>query len=295
MAITREEVLHVARLARLELSEDEVERFRRAALGDPRGRLEGVRARPLRRAADLAPARDRERLGRGRAAPVPDARRGVRERARPRRRLLPDPAGMTSDDRHAAPVGRGGARPARARRGLGARALGRLPRARSTRANDELNAYLTLVDEPAGDGVPIALKDVISTKGIRTTAGSKILENYVPVFDSTVAAHCKAAGLPRAREDEHRRVRDGLLDRELGLRADAQPVGPHAASRAARAAARRPRSRRASRPGRSAPTPAARSSCRRRSAATSGCGRPTAPSRATGSSPSPRASTRSAR
>src|SRR5471032_2326909 len=62
--------------------------------------------------------------------------------------------------------------------------------------NGELNAFLTLVDEPAGDGVPIALKDVISTKGIRTTAGSKMLENYVPVFDSTVAARCKAAGLP---------------------------------------------------------------------------------------------------
>ncbi|HEX4520153.1 MAG TPA: Asp-tRNA(Asn)/Glu-tRNA(Gln) amidotransferase subunit GatA [Gaiellaceae bacterium] len=62
--------------------------------------------------------------------------------------------------------------------------------------NGELNAYLTLVDEPEGGGVPIALKDVISTKGIRTTAGSKILENYVPVFDSTVAARCKAAGLP---------------------------------------------------------------------------------------------------
>ena len=44
--------------------------------------------------------------------------------------------------------------------------------------------------------MPIALKDVISTKGIRTTAGSKILDNYVPVFDATVAARCKAAGLP---------------------------------------------------------------------------------------------------
>src|ERR1700731_4128080 len=62
--------------------------------------------------------------------------------------------------------------------------------------NDELNAYLTLVDEPAGDGGPIALKEGISTRGIRTTAGSKILGNYVPVFDSTVAARCKAAGLP---------------------------------------------------------------------------------------------------
>src|SRR6266404_1758851 len=59
----------------------------------------------------------------------------------------------------------------------------------------ELNAYLTLADDPGGDGIPIALKDVISTKGVRTTAGSKILENYVPVFDSTVTAHCKKRGL----------------------------------------------------------------------------------------------------
>jgi aspartyl-tRNA(Asn)/glutamyl-tRNA(Gln) amidotransferase subunit A len=59
----------------------------------------------------------------------------------------------------------------------------------------ELHCFLTLVDDDANDGVPIALKDVISTKGIPTTAGSKILEGYVPVFDSTVAARCKAAGL----------------------------------------------------------------------------------------------------
>jgi aspartyl-tRNA(Asn)/glutamyl-tRNA(Gln) amidotransferase subunit A len=61
--------------------------------------------------------------------------------------------------------------------------------------NDELNAYLTLADDPGGDGIPIALKDVISTKGVRTTAGSRILKNYVPVFDATVAARCKAHGL----------------------------------------------------------------------------------------------------
>jgi aspartyl-tRNA(Asn)/glutamyl-tRNA(Gln) amidotransferase subunit A len=63
------------------------------------------------------------------------------------------------------------------------------------RHNDELNCFLTLVDSDDNDGVPIALKDVISTKGVRTTAGSRILEEYVPVFDSTVAARCKAAGL----------------------------------------------------------------------------------------------------
>jgi aspartyl-tRNA(Asn)/glutamyl-tRNA(Gln) amidotransferase subunit A len=61
--------------------------------------------------------------------------------------------------------------------------------------NAELNCFLTLVDSDDNDGVPIALKDVISTKGVRTTAGSKILEEYVPVFDSTVASRCKAAGL----------------------------------------------------------------------------------------------------
>jgi aspartyl-tRNA(Asn)/glutamyl-tRNA(Gln) amidotransferase subunit A len=60
----------------------------------------------------------------------------------------------------------------------------------------ELNSYLTTVDTAEGDGVPIALKDVISTKGVETTAGSKILKGYTPVFDSTVAARCKDAGLP---------------------------------------------------------------------------------------------------
>src|ERR1700730_18249381 len=61
---------------------------------------------------------------------------------------------------------------------------------------DDLNAFLLRLDAPEGEGVPIALKDVISTKGIRTTAGSRLLETYVPLFDSTVAARVKAAGLP---------------------------------------------------------------------------------------------------
>jgi aspartyl-tRNA(Asn)/glutamyl-tRNA(Gln) amidotransferase subunit A len=59
----------------------------------------------------------------------------------------------------------------------------------------ELHAYLRVVGEP-GHGVPIALKDCITTKGVETTAGSRILEGYVPVFDSTVAARCRDAGLP---------------------------------------------------------------------------------------------------
>ena len=61
--------------------------------------------------------------------------------------------------------------------------------------DDELHAYLTLADDPGGDGIPIAVKDVIGTKGIKTTAGSKMLESYVPVYDATVVERCKAHGL----------------------------------------------------------------------------------------------------
>src|SRR5437867_5597552 len=61
--------------------------------------------------------------------------------------------------------------------------------------DETLHAYLTTVQEPEGDGVPIAFKDVISTRGVETTAGSKILAGYRPVFDATVATRCKGAGL----------------------------------------------------------------------------------------------------
>ena len=60
----------------------------------------------------------------------------------------------------------------------------------------ELHSYLRTVDEADGEGVPIAFKDLISTRGVETTAASKILEGYVPVFDATVATRCKDAGLP---------------------------------------------------------------------------------------------------
>jgi aspartyl-tRNA(Asn)/glutamyl-tRNA(Gln) amidotransferase subunit A len=79
--------------------------------------------------------------------------------------------------------------------------------------NGELNAYLTLSEErayrqadrvdamvaqgkplPPMAGVPIAVKDVISTRGIRTTCGSKILSNYIPPYDATAVTRLEAAG-----------------------------------------------------------------------------------------------------
>src|SRR5262245_53377377 len=43
-------------------------------------------------------------------------------------------------------------------------------------------------------GVPVALKDNLCTRGVRTTASSKILEKFVPPFDATVVGHLEAAG-----------------------------------------------------------------------------------------------------
>lgn len=45
-------------------------------------------------------------------------------------------------------------------------------------------------------GVPIAVKDVVVTEGLPTTAGSRILEGWVPPYDATLVERIKAAGLP---------------------------------------------------------------------------------------------------
>jgi aspartyl-tRNA(Asn)/glutamyl-tRNA(Gln) amidotransferase subunit A len=77
----------------------------------------------------------------------------------------------------------------------------------------EIHAYLTLSEDRAlkqaqhiddlvtkGDllpplaGVPIGIKDVMVTKGVRTTAGSRILEKFIPPYDCTAVARLEAAG-----------------------------------------------------------------------------------------------------
>src|SRR6202008_1162252 len=47
---------------------------------------------------------------------------------------------------------------------------------------------------PPLGGVPVGIKDVMSTRGVRTTAGSKSLENYVPPYDCSAVARMEAAG-----------------------------------------------------------------------------------------------------
>jgi aspartyl-tRNA(Asn)/glutamyl-tRNA(Gln) amidotransferase subunit A len=68
------------------------------------------------------------------------------------------------------------------------------PQLASERA-DELDAYLSAgAPQSAVAGIPVALKDVFTTNGIRTTCGSKILESYVPPYDATAWTRLSGAG-----------------------------------------------------------------------------------------------------
>ncbi len=84
---------------------------------------------------------------------------------------------------------------------------------RCARGNPRLNAFLTVTEEAAraraGEadrdlaagldrgplhGIPVAVKDVFETKGVRTTCGSKLFENYTPARDAAVVEKLNAAG-----------------------------------------------------------------------------------------------------
>src|SRR6266849_1008622 len=106
-----------------------------------------------------------------------------------------------------------GVREALAAKKISARELAADFYARIEARNPELNAFLALSPErarrqadridalvaggkplPPLAGVPVAIKDVISTRGTKTTCGSKILQNYVPPYDGTAVERLEAAG-----------------------------------------------------------------------------------------------------
>ena len=118
-------------------------------------------------------------------------------------------------------------------------------------------------------GVPLALKDVLTMNGVPTTCGSKILEGWRPPYDSTVVRKLREADVVIRRQDQHGRVRDGVVDRKLRVRRHPQPVGSRRESPAVRRVGRVPRLPGSRHRSRSAPTPAARSANPLRSPASS--------------------------
>jgi aspartyl-tRNA(Asn)/glutamyl-tRNA(Gln) amidotransferase subunit A len=75
---------------------------------------------------------------------------------------------------------------------------------KSLQQNEKLNVYLTLNESMEKDaesvqtkplaGLPIAIKDNFCTEGLRTTASSKVLDNFIPQYESTATKRIKDAG-----------------------------------------------------------------------------------------------------
>ena len=257
--LSRDQVLHVARLARLELTEDEVERFRGelskvldhiekiAELGD----LDDVEPTSHVVAVENALRADEPRPSLPpevalESAPDP-ARGGFR---------VPSPGPSRDDATSSSLTAAPGGRRASARGDLDAGELWRAYRERALA--DELNAFTWVSDAasraastgggPLG-GVPIARQGPVLHQG-RPEPGRLEDPRGLPAAVHGDGGRA-AASTPARRvlgQDQPGRVRDGLVDRELRLRADAEPVGPHARARAARRAARPPRSPPASSP-----------------------------------------------
>ena len=135
-------------------------------------------------------------------------------------------------------------------------------------------------------GIPLAIKDLFCTEGVRTTAGSKILMPFMPPYE--MHRHRQPAARRRgvSGQDQYGRVRDGLVQHDLVLRAGGEPVEAAAGRRRGAGAGRIVRRFGGGGGGavgdgrRQAPIPAARSASRRRFAAWSGSSRPMAAARA---------------
>lgn len=109
--------------------------------------------------------------------------------------------------------------------------------------NHKLNAYITVCAEEAIQaanraqdeiakghykgpmhGIPVAVKDLVFTKGIRTTGGSRLLENFVPDEDATVISKLKLAGAIVIGKANHNEFACGV-DIHRGLAKSQHPYG----------------------------------------------------------------------
>ena len=204
--LSRDQVLHVARLARLELTEDEQQQMSEelskvldhiekiGELGD----LAGVEPTSHVIAVENALRADEPRPSlprRGRA--------GERARDRPGRLQGPQPrpgAGMS--DALSLTAAAGGRADPRGRAGR-RRAVARLPRPRRGGRAQRLHlgragrrrAGRSTAESPLA-GVPVAVKDLFCTAGVPSQAGSRILEGYRPPYTATSVARLAGAGAP---------------------------------------------------------------------------------------------------
>jgi aspartyl-tRNA(Asn)/glutamyl-tRNA(Gln) amidotransferase subunit A len=110
-----------------------------------------------------------------------------------------------------------------ARREISSAELTRACLDRAAASESKLNAFITLCPREAMEqaeiadrriaagnassltGIPLAIKDIFATRGVRTTCASKILEGFVPPYDATVISKLRAAGavfLGKANMDE---------------------------------------------------------------------------------------------
>ena len=136
---------------------------------------------------------------------------------------------------------------------------------RDAAAADDLGAYLWRAEDARGERRGRAGRDPRGGQGHLLHRGHRDHGGLADPRGLRAALHLDRrpqpdrGGRERARQDQHGRVRDGLVERELGLRPRQEPVGHARACPGAPPAGRRPPSPGAWRPARSGPTRAARS------------------------------------
>ncbi len=209
MKLTEEEVRYVADLANLRLSEEEVARMAHD-LGEILTHIEQLNALDTDNVEPMAQvlfsADEIATLARRRAAHAARQRRSDSQRRSERRRLFQSSEGnraMTIPEIRSRLIAKK----------VSAKELAEEALAHAEKTNGQTNAFISFSPERALEaaarvdaaiaaghhvgalaGVPVAVKDVIVTRGNRTTCGSRILENYVPPYDATAVIRLEEEG-----------------------------------------------------------------------------------------------------